>query len=98
MIGTRVPDLSLPVTGGTTCNLRNLNSRKLILYFYPRDNTPGCTTEAQQFRDLHNQFTEAGALVIGVSRDSLKSHNSFRSKHDIPFALISDSEELLCSF
>ena len=68
----------------------------VVLYFYPRDNTSGCTLESQQFRDLHQQFAKAGAVVVGVSRDSLKSHAGFRQKQGLPFELISDADEKLC--
>ena len=68
----------------------------VVLYFYPRDNTPGCTTEGQQFRDLYPKFLKAGAIVAGVSRDSLKSHEAFSAKMDFPFPLIADPEERLC--
>jgi peroxiredoxin Q/BCP len=70
--------------------------KPLVLYFYPKDNTPGCTTEAQQFRDLHGEFVKAGCVVIGVSRDALKSHESFKAKLGLPFELISDIEGVLC--
>ena len=69
----------------------------VVVYFYPKDNTPGCTMESQQFRDLHDAFRKAGATVIGVSRDSLKSHAGFRQKFELPFELISDADEKLCS-
>ena len=67
------------------------------MYFYPKDNTPGCTVEGTQFRDLHKQFVKAGALVVGVSRDSLKSHESFKAKMEFPFELVSDPDEKLCT-
>jgi peroxiredoxin Q/BCP len=67
-----------------------------VLYFYPKDNTPGCTTQAQQFRDLHDQFAKAGCVVVGVSRDALKSHEGFKAKLGLPFELISDIEGVLC--
>ncbi|MXG96396.1 redoxin domain-containing protein, partial [Escherichia coli] len=71
--------------------------KKLVLYFYPKDNTPGCTTEGLQFRDLYPQFKKAGAEVIGVSRDSLRSHDNFKAKLELPFPLISDADEALCA-
>ncbi|MBV6274169.1 peroxiredoxin [Alcaligenaceae bacterium CGII-47] len=74
-----------------------LLGQHLVLYFYPKDNTPGCTTESQDFRDLHAQFLALGCQIIGVSRDSLKSHQSFIDKYALPFALISDSDEALCT-
>lgn len=74
-----------------------LLGQHVVLYFYPRDNTPGCTIEAQDFRDLHAQFQALGCRIIGISRDSLKSHQGFIDKHELPFALISDSDETLCT-
>lgn len=74
----------------------SLKGSKVVLYFYPKDNTPGCTTQAGDFRDLHDSFVEAGAVVLGVSRDSLASHANFKAKHQIPFELISDPDEKLC--
>lgn len=74
-----------------------LQGQYVVLYFYPKDNTPGCTTESQDFRDLHARFQALGCRIIGVSRDSLKSHQNFIDKYELPFALISDSEEALCS-
>lgn len=92
-----VPDFSLPTTGTSPFTLSAHAGKTVVLYFYPKDSTPGCTTEAQQFRDLHPQFVTAGALVLGVSRDSLKSHENFRTKQNLPFDLISDPDETLCS-
>ena len=97
MIDQTVDDFSLPATGGRTFTLSACRGSTVVLYFYPKDSTPGCTTEAQQFRDLHPQFVKAGAIVVGVSRDSLKAHENFRSKQDLPFDLLSDSDELLCA-
>jgi peroxiredoxin Q/BCP len=97
MIDQTVDDFSLPATGGRTFTLSACRGSTVVLYFYPKDSTPGCTTEAQQFRDLHPQFVKAGAIVVGVSRDSLKAHENFRSKQDLPFDLLSDSNELLCA-
>lgn len=96
MTGSHVADFSLPATGGGTFRLSEHHGRKLVLYFYPKDNTPGCTAEGLQFRDLHAAFREAGAEVYGVSRDSLKSHESFKAKMGFPFELLSDAEEGLC--
>ena len=89
-IGLRVPDFSVPATGGDF-TLSAFQGKPLVLYFYPKDNTPGCTTQAQQFRDLHAEFAKAGCVVFGVSRDSLKSHEGFKVKLGLPFELISDS-------
>jgi peroxiredoxin Q/BCP len=96
MHGKPVPDFSLPSTGGGTFSLSSARGSKLVLYFYPKDNTPGCTTEGADFRDLHKQFREAGAEVFGVSRDSLKSHEGFKAKMKFPFELLSDADESAC--
>jgi thioredoxin-dependent peroxiredoxin len=90
------PALELPATAGKTFNPANRASKKLVLYFYPKDATPGCTTEAQQFRDLHAEFEKSGCEIVGVSRDSLKSHENFKARQELPFELASDTEEKLC--
>ncbi|KVE71531.1 peroxiredoxin [Burkholderia vietnamiensis] len=95
-VDRQVPDFTAPATGGDI-SLSGLKGRKLVLYFYPKDNTPGCTTEGLQFRDLYPKFTKAGAEVIGVSRDSLRSHDNFKAKLELPFPLISDVDEALCT-
>ena len=94
-IGLRVPDFTVPATGGEFILSAHLG-KTLVLYFYPKDNTPGCTTQAQQFRDLHHEFVKAGCVVVGVSRDDLKSHENFKAKLGLPFELISDIEGVLC--
>jgi thioredoxin-dependent peroxiredoxin len=91
-----VSDFSLPGTGGKTFRLSEAPSKLVVLYFYPKDNTPGCTTEGQQFRDLHPQFQKAGCSVWGISRDSLKSHENFKAKMNFPFELLSDEDESVC--
>jgi peroxiredoxin Q/BCP len=91
----RVKDFEAASTDGTF-RLSDHAGHPVVLYFYPKDNTPGCTTEGQQFRDLHAQFLEAGAVVAGVSRDSLKSHANFKGKMGFPFPLLSDADEALC--
>ena len=96
MLGKPVPDFSLPSTGGSTFHLSSFRGRKLALYFYPKDNTPGCTTEGAAFRDLHPAFRKANAVVVGVSRDSLSSHERFKGKMQFPFELVSDADESLC--
>ncbi|HEU4352048.1 MAG TPA: peroxiredoxin [Burkholderiales bacterium] len=96
MLGKPVPDFSLPSTGGGIFRLSSARGSKLLLYFYPKDDTPGCTTEGADFRDLHRQFTNAGAEVFGISRDSLKSHEGFKAKMKFPFELLSDAEETAC--
>lgn len=94
--GKKVPDFRLPATGGEEVGLEDLKGRKLVLYFYPKDNTPGCTQEGLDFRDLYPEFVGAGAEVLGVSRDSIKSHEKFKEKYDLPFELLSDPDEILC--
>ena len=97
MPGKPVEDFSLPSTGSGTFRLSSARGSKLVLYFYPKDNTPGCTTEGMQFRDLHKEFANAGTQVYGVSRDSLRSHENFKAKMRFPFELLSDADEQLCS-
>jgi len=94
--GKKVPDFSLPASGGETFTLSALKNNILVIYFYPKDNTPGCTNEAQDFRDLYPEFSGAGAEVVGVSRDSQKSHDNFVAKLHLPFKLLSDSDETVC--
>jgi peroxiredoxin Q/BCP len=94
--GAKIPDLTLPATGGQEIRLSALKGRHVVLYFYPKDSTPGCTTEGQDFRDLYDQFRKAGAEVFGISRDSLKSHENFKAKQNFPFELLSDSDEKAC--
>ena len=96
MIDQAAPDFSLPATGGQTITLSALRGHPVVLYFYPKDNTPGCTTETQDFRELHPQFAAAGATVLGISRDSIKSHENFKAKLGLPFELVSDAEETAC--
>ena len=91
-----VTDFSAPMTSGQTFQLSGRPARYTVLFFYPKDNTPGCTTENMAFRDLHEQFVAAGAEVYGISRDSLRSHESFKTKLGLPFELISDPEEAVC--
>ena len=95
MIGKKVPDFTAEATAGPF-TLSDHRGHPVVLYFYPKDNTPGCTTEGAQFRDLHDRFAKAGAVVAGVSRDSIKSHQSFAAKMGFPFPLISDADEKLC--
>jgi len=97
MIDQPAPDFELPATGERTVSLTGLAGKPFVLYFYPKDNTPGCTTEGQQFRDLHPEFRKLGCEVFGVSRDSLKSHESFKAKMSFPFDLLSDPEEKACN-
>lgn len=95
-LNKKVPSFDLPATGDKNIKLSSLKGKKVIIYFYPKDSTPGCTTEGQDFRDNHNKFKRAGAIVLGVSRDSIKSHENFKAKQGFPFNLISDKEETLC--
>lgn len=97
MLDQTIADFSLPATGGKTFSLAECRGHPLVIYFYPKDSTPGCTTEAQQFRDLYSEFGKTGAIVVGVSRDSVKSHENFKLKQELPFDLLSDSEEVLCT-
>ena len=92
-----VSDFSLPCTGGTAFHLSEVKDKLLVLYFYPKDNTPGCTTESIQFRDMHAKFQELGCGIYGISRDSLKSHENFKAKLAFPFDLLSDAEEKACA-
>jgi peroxiredoxin Q/BCP len=95
-VGKRVENFNIPATGDQILSINDFSGRSLIIYFYPKDNTPGCTREGQDFRDLYSQFTTAGADILGVSRDSIKIHSNFRSKHEFPFHLLSDKDETLC--
>ncbi|MBI5007673.1 MAG: peroxiredoxin [Nitrosomonadales bacterium] len=92
-----VADFTLPATGSVDFTLYPIHSKSLVIYFYPKDSTPGCTTEAQQFRDLYDKFREAGCEIVGISRDSIKSHETFKSRFTLPFALLSDAEEKVCT-
>ena len=96
MVGKKVADFTAAATGGPF-TLSAHKGHPVVLYFYPKDNTPGCTTEGANFRDLHPQFVKAGAVVAGISRDSLKTHENFKAKMEFPFALIADTDEKLCA-
>ena len=96
MLGKKVEDFTAPATGGDF-RLSDHKGEAVVLYFYPKDNTPGCTTEGEQFRDAYKKFRKAGAIVVGCSRDSLKSHENFKAKMEFPFELISDVDEKLCA-
>jgi peroxiredoxin Q/BCP len=96
-IGKKVPAFNLPATGDKNIKLSDLKGKKIVLYFYPKDSTPGCTLEGQDFRDNIRKFRARQTVIIGVSRDSIKSHENFRKKQCFPFDLISDSEEKLCA-
>ncbi|MBW8899653.1 MAG: peroxiredoxin [Massilia sp.] len=90
-------NFSAPMTGDQTFELSGRPARYTVLYFYPKDNTPGCTTEAMNFRDHHDEITALGAAVYGISRDSLRSHENFKAKLGLPFELISDPDEAVCT-
>lgn len=94
--GDPAPTFELPASGGGTVSSAALLGRWLVLYFYPRDNTPGCTRESQDFRDLHDAFEAAGAAILGVSRDSVASHDRFVAGQRLPFSLLADTQESLC--
>lgn len=96
-VGKRVENFTLPATGDASLSLQDFKGKHLVIYFYPKDNTPGCTREGQDFRDLYKQFKQAGADIVGVSRDSVKVHENFRKKHQFPFHLLSDKDEILCN-
>jgi peroxiredoxin Q/BCP len=97
MSPTPVADFAAPATSGTTFRLSLQRGRIVVLYFYPKDNTSGCTAEGAAFRDQHAAFAQAGAVIAGVSRDSIKSHEGFKAKFAFPFELISDADEALCA-
>jgi peroxiredoxin Q/BCP len=94
--GNKVPGFSLPMTGGGTWSLQDAAGGKLVIYFYPRDMTSGCTRESQDFRDLYGAFRKAGVTVVGVSRDSVASHDKFTARESLPFALLADTDERVC--
>jgi peroxiredoxin Q/BCP len=96
-IGSKIKDFSLPSSGGGTWSSKDAAGRKLVIYFYPKDMTSGCTRESQDFRDLYSAFRKAGVDIVGVSRDSVKSHDKFTEKEKLPFPLLSDEDERLCN-
>jgi peroxiredoxin Q/BCP len=95
-IGKKVANFSLPATGDKTLSLKDFAGKNLVIYFYPKDSTPGCTLEGQNFRDYMPAFGKANTEILGVSRDSLKAHENFRAKQQFPFDLLSDADEKLC--
>ncbi len=95
-IGSKVKNFQLPSTSNKTISLAELKGKNIVLYFYPKDNTPGCTKESEGFRDAMKKFSRLNTIILGVSRDSIKSHENFKSKLDFSFGLLSDSEEKLC--
>ena len=96
-VGNKAPVFKGICTGEENVDLSKLKGKKVILYFYPKDSTPGCTTEGQNFRDLYKQFKKEGVLIFGLSRESLKSHENFKSMQSFPFELISDPDEKICN-
>lgn len=96
MLNQIVPEFELPATGGKTFRLSSARGGPLVIYFYPKDHTPGCTLEGQQFRDLYPEFAKLGCTILGVSRDSVQSHEKFKAKLKLPFDLLSDADEILC--
>lgn len=97
MLNQTIPDFELPATSGLSFKLSDYIGKNLVIYFYPKDSTPGCTTQGMQFRDFYHEFQVANTEIVGVSRDSLKSHENFKAKFSFPFELLSDTEEVACS-
>lgn len=96
-IGLTVPDFSAPMTGGKIFALSDFKGKNIVFFFYPKDNTPGCSAESMSFRDLYAKFQKANTEIFGISRDSLRSHEGFKSKLAMPFDLISDASENICT-
>ena len=94
--GAKVPAFTLPATGGGNWRLKDAAGRALVIYFYPKDMTSGCTRESQDFRDLYAAFRKAGTEIVGISRDGIASHEKFKTKEGLPFTLLSDPEEEVC--
>lgn len=95
-VGDKAIDFSLPNVDGNIVKLSDFKEKKIVLYFYPKDNTPGCTKEACGFRDIYREILDKGAVVIGISPDSIKSHQKFKEKHNLPFYLLSDENHEVC--
>ena len=96
IIDQAVTDFTAPATSETSVTLSELKGSNIVIYFYPKDSTPGCTTEGQDFRDMYQEFQDAKTIVYGVSRDSMRAHENFKAKQSFPFELISDPDETLC--
>jgi len=92
-VGDVAPDFTLPIDGGGEVTLSSMRGKKVVLYFYPKDDTSGCTKEACDFREKISEFTKAGAVVLGMSPDSVKKHDKFKAKYDLPFSLVADEEK-----
>ena len=97
MLNNKVPDFQLPATNGKTFQSSNYLGKNLVIYFYPKDSTPGCTTQGIQFRDKYADFQASNTEIFGISRDNLKSHENFKAKFSFPFELLADTEELACT-
>ena len=95
-LGKKVPEFSLPATGGKTWKLKEAAGNAVVVYFYPKDNTSGCTKEGEAFRDLHAQFRKAGAVIVGISPDGLVAHEKFKATYKFPFELLADTERKVC--
>jgi thioredoxin-dependent peroxiredoxin len=96
MLNQPVPDFELPSTGNKNFTLSAVKGKNLVIYFYPKDDTPGCTTEGQQFRDSYQEFIDSDCIIVGISRDSIQSHEKFKEKMGFPFELLSDVDETAC--
>lgn len=96
-VGDKAPAFSLPTDGGKTISLASLKGKNVVLYFYPKDDTPGCTVEAKDFRDSMKDFEKLNTIILGVSKDSVKSHDAFKEKYCLPFPLVSDEAGGLCA-
>jgi peroxiredoxin Q/BCP len=97
MLNNKVPDFQLPATNGKTFQSSNYLGKNIVIYFYPKDSTPGCTTQGIQFRDKYADFQASNTEIFGISRDNLKSHENFKAKFSFPFELLADTEELACT-
>lgn len=95
-VGDTIPEFDLPTNGGGSLSNKGLKGKLAVIYFYPKDMTPGCTTEAQEFRDRIKEFEKSGAMIVGVSKDSVKRHDNFVAKQELPFQLVSDENGTLC--
>ncbi|MEE4186752.1 MAG: peroxiredoxin [Gammaproteobacteria bacterium] len=95
-VGRVVPAFSLPATGDQTIDLKALRGQRVVIYFYPKDSTPGCTTEGEDFAKNHSKFKKLNTIILGISRDSVASHEKFRAKYNFPFDLLSDQDEIAC--
>lgn len=95
-VGDKAPDFTLPTDGGGKISLKKLQGNPVVVYFYPKDDTPGCTTEAKDFAAQHKKFAKVGAAIVGISKDSVKRHDNFKKKYDLPYVLASDEDGVAC--